>query len=211
MPKLPIDYSKSCVYRLIHNHTTYYVGSTTNFVKRKNRHKSDCINVGGKSYNLPLYKFIRETGGWIDNDWDMILIESYPECKTSEELRKYERFHYDIIRPELNVYRPHTTEEENKEYRIENRKAYYNENRDKISEQKKKYSVNNSDKISEQKKVYYNENRDSINEHAKVYYNENCDKINEKKGCECGGKYTHTNISKHLKTKKHQAYLASQV
>jgi hypothetical protein len=44
----------------------------------------------------------------------MILIESYPECKTSEELRKYERFHYDIIRPELNVYRPYTTEEENK-------------------------------------------------------------------------------------------------
>jgi GIY-YIG catalytic domain len=116
MPKLPIDYSKSCVYRLIHNHENYYVGSTTNFVKRKAEHKSNSNNEKDKKYNLPIYKFIRETGGWIDNDWDMILIESYPECKTSEELRKYERFHYDVIRPKLNVSRPHRTEDERKEY-----------------------------------------------------------------------------------------------
>ena len=137
----------------------------------------------------------------------MILIESYPECKTSEELRKYERFHYDLLKPQLNVLKPHRTEDEIKEYD----RDYRDINRDKISERKKKYYDENRNYINERAKVYYNENRDSISEQKKVYYNENCEKSKEKKVCECGGKYTHCHTSQHIKTKKHQASLASQV
>jgi hypothetical protein len=198
MPRIPIDYSKSCVYRLIHKHTTYYVGSTTNFVKRKAQHKYDCNTENRKAYDFPLYKFVRETGGW--EAWDMILIESYPECKTSEELRKYERFHYDIIRPELNLIRPYTTEEENKEYKIKYCKVYYYENRDNNRDKKKKQDIN-----------YYNNNREKIKEYQTEYRDNNYEKINEKKECECGGKYTHKHKAIHFKAEKHQAYLAGRV
>ena len=198
MPRLPIDYSNSCVYRLVNNHKTYYVGSTTNFVKRKHQHKRNSSNEKQKKYNIPLYNFIRESGGW-GNDWDMVLIESYPECKTSEELRKYERFHYDLLKPELNMIKPHTTVDERKECGIEYCKVYRDNNRDKINERGIVYRDNNRDKIIGLRKVYYDNNRDKIR-----------DKFNEKKDCECGGKYTHGNISRHIKSKKHQSYLEGQ-
>jgi GIY-YIG catalytic domain len=81
-----IDYSNAVVYRLIHNFITYYVGSTTNFRIRKSRHKSDCLNENSVGYKCPIYKFIRDNGGW-ENGWEMVMIESYPNCKSSEELR----------------------------------------------------------------------------------------------------------------------------
>ena len=47
MPKVEIDYSKTIIYKLCCkdiNITDIYVGHTTNFIKRKNEHKSDCNN-----------------------------------------------------------------------------------------------------------------------------------------------------------------------
>ena len=46
MPRTPIDYSKSVIYKIQHleKDELVYVGSTTNFVKRKNKHKSCCKN-----------------------------------------------------------------------------------------------------------------------------------------------------------------------
>lgn len=58
MPRKPINYTKSCVYRLVYNFITYYVGSTTNMCKRKSQHKYDCNNKNSKQYNIELYKFI---------------------------------------------------------------------------------------------------------------------------------------------------------
>lgn len=127
MPKTPIDYSKACVYRLIYNDITYYVGSTTNMRLRKSQHRIDSNYEKGEKYNRPLYKFIRDTGGW-NIGWSMILIETYPQCKTSDELRKYERHHYDIYKPSLNLNKPYITIEEVKE----RQKQYDIENKDKI-------------------------------------------------------------------------------
>ena len=84
MPKKPINYQKACVYRLIYNDITYYVGSTTNMRQRKSQHRRGCYNEKNKDYNYQLYKFIRENEGF--NNWKMIMVHAYPECKTSEEL-----------------------------------------------------------------------------------------------------------------------------
>lgn len=90
MPRLPIDYSNAVIYKLScknKNITEIYIGSTTNFIKRKNKHKSSCNNSNIKEYNNQKYIFIRENGGWLN--WEMIEIEKFP-CKTSRELEKKE-------------------------------------------------------------------------------------------------------------------------
>ena len=63
MPKKPIDYSKCCIYKIEHieNENLLYIGHTTEFKKRKNRHKSNCHNQNDNStFKLKLYQMIRE-------------------------------------------------------------------------------------------------------------------------------------------------------
>jgi hypothetical protein len=42
----------------------HYVGSTQNFAERKRNHKHHCLYEKDDKHNIPLYKFIRENGGW---------------------------------------------------------------------------------------------------------------------------------------------------
>ena len=59
MPKLPIDYSKTIIYKIVCNDTNItdcYVGHTTDFTRRKQLHKNDCNNPNGKNI---IIKFIR--------------------------------------------------------------------------------------------------------------------------------------------------------
>jgi GIY-YIG catalytic domain len=187
MPRKPIDYSKSLVYRIAYKDITYYVGSTTNFRNRKNQHKNNCKNVKAEEYNKALYVFIRENGGWSD-DWVMVLIQFYPDCKTSLELLKYEREHYDIYKPELNVSKPYLYEGEREEYQ-------------------KEYQKENVEKIKEKSIQYYTENAEKLKEQQKQYYKENAEKLNEKCKYKCGGKFAKKNESSHKKTQRHINYL----
>ena len=54
MPRLPIDYSKAFIYKICckdKNIEECYIGSSTNFVNRKNQHKNSCNNINNKEYN----------------------------------------------------------------------------------------------------------------------------------------------------------------
>ena len=45
MPRTAVDYSKTIIYKIVCNDLNVkdiYVGSTTDFTKRKNKHKSCC-------------------------------------------------------------------------------------------------------------------------------------------------------------------------
>ena len=154
MPRTCIDYSKSSVYRIVQFHTTHYIGSTTNFVKRKYNHKSDCNNEKKKSYNFPLYKFIRENGGW-ENGFEMVLIQEYPLCKNSEELAMYEREHYDAYQPELNALTPYKSKEEKKEDRL----TYYNDNREVYLKRSNDNYYNNKEYYTEKNRLYRLKNK----------------------------------------------------
>lgn len=102
MPKKVIDYSKAQIYKLVCrdvNITDCYVGSTTNFAKRKNGHKTSCTNVRGCEYAQPVYEFIRRHGDWAN--WDMILIENFP-CASKQELLLRERHHMEVLKSTLN-------------------------------------------------------------------------------------------------------------
>ena len=68
MPKLPIDHSNTIIYKLVHkedyDNVNIYIGSTTDFIRRKNSHKSNCCNEKSKEYNEKKYQYIRGNGGW---------------------------------------------------------------------------------------------------------------------------------------------------
>jgi hypothetical protein len=104
MPLKPTDHSKSLVYKFTKDGKDLYVGSTTSFTKRKSQHKKDCNNPNSKNYNTPVYVYIRSNGGW--DSVVMVLVQLYPECKSSIERKKYERQHYDLLMPQLNACRP---------------------------------------------------------------------------------------------------------
>ena len=190
MPRLPIDYSKAVIYKIVCNDLTIkeaYYGSTTDFIKRKWNHKTCCNNAKSKEYNIPKYQFIRENGGW--NNWKMILIKEYP-CDNKRQLEAEERRIMEKDDFRLNVYRPFITDEELKNESLERNKTHYNQNKDTYKEINKKYreknpvriknyNKENRDKIKEQR-----QNRDKlkkvvIREQKKIWEQKNKDKINE--------------------------------
>ena len=99
MPKYIINYDKTIFYKIICKNTIpdnyFYVGHTTNFTLRKQKHKS-----ASKHENTELYKKIRENGGW--DNWDMIIIDTI-KCEDRIEAKKKEQEYYKIISDELNA------------------------------------------------------------------------------------------------------------
>jgi hypothetical protein len=158
MPLKPIDYSKTIFYRIVCNDLNIkdcYIGHTTNFIKRKQCHKSECNNELSKLYNYKVYKFIRENGGW--NNWSMIMIEQI-SCENFNEACKLERKFLEELNATLNNNIPSRTKKEYKE-----------DNKDKIKEDNKQYRENNK----EQKKEYNEKNKYKIKEYKKEWYKKN--------------------------------------
>ena len=118
MPRVPIDYSKIAIYKLVCNDLNVhnvYVGSTTSMVKRKNSHKSSCMNKSSKGYNQKKYKIIRLNGGW--HNWSMVLIEYYPCTNKSEALAR-ERYYTELLNSCMNTQVPTRSDAE---YRVANK------------------------------------------------------------------------------------------
>lgn len=162
MPKTPTDYSKTLIYKIINVNPDLkdcYVGHTTNFVKRKNYHKNDCMREGHKNYNYPLYKHIRENGGW--ENFAMIEIEKFP-CSDLYEALARERHHYEILRPNLNGVHPGRDKKECD-------KIYSQTHKDDIREKHREYAKMNSDHIKEYQRRYRAEHREQINKYHKEY------------------------------------------
>ena len=83
--------------------------------------------------------------------------------------------------------------------------------------QREQYWIDISVRVINSQRAYLSkEQRKEYNKKIKSLWDEkNKEKIrqqnNEKFNCECGGRYTFVNISKHLKTKLHQDYLKLNV
>lgn len=120
MPKTPIDFSKTIIYGITHvddSKPFLYVGSTTDLVRRRYKHKHACVCPTSKSHNLKLYRIIRENGGWAD--FKMCPIEEFP-CANKIEAEIREREIADILGGNMNSKRPRLTEEELKNYTMVN-------------------------------------------------------------------------------------------
>ena len=174
------DYSKTIIYKICCNDTSIkdiYVGSTCNFTQRKWLHKTHCVNKTNrqdKHTRNRLYNFIRENGGW--DNWSMIELERYTECKDKREKEKYEREWYDKLEPTLNSQLPFYTRKEKlkwlndyyqktKKEQLENAKIKYQENKEEISK-KGKVRVNCPHCNKEMSKA-------SLNRHIKKFCKKN--------------------------------------
>jgi predicted GIY-YIG superfamily endonuclease len=62
MTKKIVDYAQTCIYLIRHSidANLSYVGFTTNFIKRRAKHKQNCKEKA----HIRLYKTINENGGW---------------------------------------------------------------------------------------------------------------------------------------------------
>ena len=138
MPKVPMDYSKCCIYKIEHidNESLVYVGHTTCFNKRKTAHKSNCKSENYKYYNIKVYQMIRENGGW--NAFKMLEVEKYP-CADKREAERRENEVMKELKASMNMINSFVTKEELKEYKKEHNKEYKKNNKLKIQERNKEY------------------------------------------------------------------------
>ena len=187
MPKKEIDYSKTIFYKIVCKDLSIiekYVGHTTEYTKRKCMHKTCCNNENGKHYNLKVYKYIRENGGW--NNFDMIMIEEY-ECNNVLEARRRERYWIETLDASLNCNIPSRTMEE--------------------------WKQNNREHLLSKNKEQYNEIISNNPEHNKERYLTRRENQLEYKAekiiCECGAILAKGHLQRHLRTMKHLIKLHS--
>ena len=187
MPKVPMDYSKCCIYKIEHidDESLVYVGHTTNFDKRKTQHKINCYNDNGKPYNFKVYQMIRENGGW--EKFLMLEVEKYP-CNDRREAERRENEVIKELKSSMNTNKSFLTQDELTEYKKE-----YN----------KEYNESNKHKIQEYMKDYYELHKPEIKEQVKDYYKANKLKLNAKVKCECGCEIVKQNLKQHQASKKH--------
>ena len=221
MPKTQTDYSATIIYKLCCKDPEIddiYIGHTTNFIQRKNKHKTASGNI---NYNSYVYMFIRDHGGW--DNWSMIMIEEI-NCENVLDARRQERKFIEEYQATLNIQIPSRPQKEyqeiNKDKIKEQRKEFRELNKDKLSEQKKEYYETNKDKIKEQTKEYYETNKDKILDKVKEYREANIEKIKEydkqrqyqEMFCECCKKNINKREkTKHYKTKLHIKNMEQQI
>lgn len=201
-----------------------YVGSTVQPLKERMRlHRSSYKRyVEGKFPYVTSFKIIELGDSYIE------LYEKVP-CSDKEELHKHEG---EVIR-ELDCVNKHIPGRTGKQYREDNkeeikewRKKHYGENRDAILEQNKKWYEENKEKrleyqkewreankeaLLEKAKQYYEENKQEVLEKAKKYYDENKEKKKQKYTCECGSVINICCKARHMKSKKHQKFINSNI
>ena len=210
MPKQPMNYQNNVIYKIQHKtiDELIYIGSTTNFVKRKWCHKSNCYNENNTEYKTNKYVMIRENGGW--DMFDMVLVKKYPCNDYLEAFAEEERIRREM-NANMNGQRCFTTQEERNEYQKQYRETH--EEQKKVID--KKYYENNKKKILEYQKQYYESHREQINEIKKKYYETHKEKVEEKNKqkieCDCGCIITYSNLTRHKKSPKHQKLLSAKL
>lgn len=203
MPKTPIDYSKTSIYKICCNDTNItecYVGHTTNFTKRKNTHKYSCNTETHYTYKLQVYQYIRANGGW--ENWSMIQIEEFA-CENQLQAKSRERYWIETLKPKLNCSIPTRTDKEyyndNKETILEYQDQYYQEHKTEKIEYQKQYAQEHKAEIKDYKNAYYQQNKLKQSEKAKQIYT-----------CKCGSILTLSGKSNHNKSVKHLTFINSK-
>lgn len=183
-----------------------YIGSTCDTLsKRFYSHKIKFKQFqNGKANYITSFKMLEYADAYIE------LLENCP-CNDKNELTRREG---ELIRVNAYCVNKNIAGRTIKQYYQDNAevikaktKQYYQANIEHIKDYHKQYQQVNVEKIKEQTKQYYQANAEKIKERTKQYRQDNADKIKQKHDCPCGGKYTTSGKSTHLKTKKHQKYL----
>tara|TARA_Y100001978_G_C23621573_1_gene398740 strand:+ start:195 stop:833 length:639 start_codon:yes stop_codon:yes gene_type:complete len=133
------DYAKTVIYQIECkdvNINKTYGGHSTNLIKRRQKHKSDCNNTNSPKYNSYVYQFIRENGGW--NNWQVVWQYDYP-CENKREAELEETKYVKENKCELNSVMPFLSKEERKKGKeLAKTKRIANETQEEKAERKEK-------------------------------------------------------------------------
>jgi len=150
-------YNKSVIYKIVPKDVNLdycYVGSTHRFNDRKSAHKSDYHNECSPRYNLEVYQYIRDNGGWYN--FVIIVIEEYC-CNNKRELEKREQYWKEIYGSNIGK----------RAYAEKNQ--YYLDHKDEIlTKLKTDYASDESKR--QHKRDYYLKNREHILNQRQLYY-----------------------------------------
>ena len=168
--------------RAVCDEVVIYIGYSTNFNQRKLNHKSNCLNPKSKKHHFPIYKHIRENGGF--DKYEFVVLD-----KSNDNIRFKEREYTDKygLNNLLNVYGGDTGLS----------KSEYNKN----------YNKKHKMEINEKQRATYQKNKERENERSTAYRLANKEQINEKFNCCCGGRYTKGHRANHFGTDKHISYI----
>lgn len=194
------------VYLLEHKDTDkIYVGSTKVKIEdRVKRHKECFKRHFGYCSSFELLKYGEDGLNWIE-------LEQL-EYVNEEDLRKAERYWYDIYKAEyedllINERLPFLSKAEKDKYNKEFKKKWYEERREELSKIRKQRYEENKEEINKQRKQYRDNNKEKMKERSALYREKNRDKIIAKKKepilCECGLYSNSSHIARHKRTKKH--------
>ena len=159
-----------------------YVGSSCDFINREKNHKWNCNNEKSVSHHLPIYKYIRENGGF--ENYEIIPV-SFHNLNNIVELRILEQQEMDKHTGLMNCV-----------YASRTQKQYILDNKENKIKYDKQYRIDNIEKIKEDKKQRYINNKE---------------KNNEKVNCDCGCIVTRRGLNRHKKTKKHLDLIAPKI
>jgi hypothetical protein len=114
-----VKYQEGVIYKIAHRYSPYvYIGSTTNFNRRKSEHKFHATNEKSPKYNHKVYQTIRELGGW--NNFEMVLVARCP-CNDKMELHAKEFEYQQLFDVNMNTYDAVHDPEYYKKYREKNK------------------------------------------------------------------------------------------
>lgn len=124
-----VNYNNSIIYKICCkdiNIKDIYIGSTTNFNRRKQKHRNLVLNGFNRDgeYNTKVYNFIRDNGDW--DNWQMIQIEQY-KANNKRHLEQRERYWLEKLKATLNTNKPYITNDEKNNYynnNVKNNKIY---------------------------------------------------------------------------------------
>jgi len=136
MPRGSVDYQKGLIYT-IRTGDSVYVGSTTDFRRRKSHHKSNIKN----GYQTKIYQVIREN----NFEWDMKPYKLFP-CNSKMDLEIEEERIRREINADLNTIGCRAIEKKKRDTSL-----YYSINKNKILQQRKEYREKNREAIRKKK------------------------------------------------------------
>jgi len=113
----------------------FYIGSTFDFKDRQRCHKTRCTNPNSTHYNLPVYQFIRNNGGY--DSWSYEILQQFNnDLKVKDELHYIERSYIELLHPSLNYSIPTRTRKEYYQDNKEHFKQYRQDNKEAIKQYK---------------------------------------------------------------------------
>jgi hypothetical protein len=164
--------------------TEFYIGSSVLAQERFYHHKTDCCVEHRPSHNMPLYVFIRASGG-IEN-WTFEILDRVE--KQNQKTKEQEWI--DKLKPTLNKRRASTNKEQAKEVRkkydaenaeiIAQKKKEWRQNpeiKEREKQQAKEWRENNPEKRLELQREWTEKNREKVNADANARYHKNKEKI----------------------------------